>query len=105
MPLVGFQQIPWFDDTDVIRRAQLAQTGHSIAATAKTRDFSSALPFGWSRSPRIGRDHNPYGFTMWLAGGGVKGGYVHGATDEFGYQAVEKPVHVLKKLPFAFLLE
>jgi hypothetical protein len=41
-----------------------------------------------------GRDHNPYGFTMWLAGGGVKGGYIHGATDEFGYQAVEKPVHV-----------
>ena len=31
---------------------------------------------------------------MWLAGGGVKGGYVHGATDEFGYQAVEQPVHV-----------
>jgi hypothetical protein len=41
-----------------------------------------------------GRDHNPYGFTMWLAGGGVKRGYIHGATDEFGYQAVEKPVHV-----------
>ena len=41
-----------------------------------------------------GRDHNHYGFTMWLAGGGVKGGYVHGATDEFGFQAVEKPVHV-----------
>src|SRR5262249_30765846 len=41
-----------------------------------------------------GRDHNPYGFTMWLAGGGVKGGYIHGATDEFGYQAVGKPVHV-----------
>ena len=31
---------------------------------------------------------------MWLAGGGVKGGYIHGATDEFGYQAVEKAVHV-----------
>jgi hypothetical protein len=41
-----------------------------------------------------GRDHNHYGFTMWLAGGGVKGGYVHGATDEFGYKAVENPVHV-----------
>jgi hypothetical protein len=41
-----------------------------------------------------GRDHHPNAFTMWLAGGGVKGGYVHGATDEFGYQAVEKPVHV-----------
>lgn len=41
-----------------------------------------------------GRDHNHYGFTYWLAGGGVKGGYVHGATDEFGFQAVEKKVHV-----------
>ncbi len=41
-----------------------------------------------------GRDHNHYGFTCWLAGGGVKGGYVHGATDEFGFRAVEKPVHV-----------
>jgi hypothetical protein len=41
-----------------------------------------------------GRDHNHYGFTVWLAGGGVKGGHVHGATDEFGYRAVEDPVHV-----------
>jgi hypothetical protein len=41
-----------------------------------------------------GRDHNHYGFTMWLAGGGVKGGYVHGATDEFGFQAIENKVHV-----------
>ncbi len=41
-----------------------------------------------------GRDHNHYGFSMWLAGGGVRGGIVHGATDEFGYKAVEKPVHV-----------
>lgn len=41
-----------------------------------------------------GRDHNHYGFSCWLAGGGVKGGYAHGATDEFGFQAVEKPVHV-----------
>ncbi len=41
-----------------------------------------------------GRDHNPYGFTMWLAGGGVRGGYTHGATDDFGFRAVDKPVHV-----------
>jgi hypothetical protein len=41
-----------------------------------------------------GRDHNHYGFTMWLAGGGVKRGHVHGATDEFGFQAVEQKVHV-----------
>jgi hypothetical protein len=41
-----------------------------------------------------GRDHNPYGFTIWMAGGGVKGGQVIGATDEFGLRAVERPVHV-----------
>jgi len=41
-----------------------------------------------------GRDHNPRGFTAWLAGGGVKPGYAHGATDEFGFQAVEDKVHM-----------
>jgi Protein of unknown function (DUF1501) len=41
-----------------------------------------------------GRDHHPFGFTMWLAGGGVKGGTVHGATDEFGWYSVDKKVHV-----------
>ncbi|MBM4074708.1 MAG: DUF1501 domain-containing protein [Planctomycetes bacterium] len=41
-----------------------------------------------------GRDHNHYGFSCWLAGGGIKGGIVHGATDEFGFQAIDKPVHV-----------
>jgi len=41
-----------------------------------------------------GRDHNPHGFTMWLAGGGIKGGMTFGATDDFGWKAVDKPVHV-----------
>jgi hypothetical protein len=41
-----------------------------------------------------GRDHNHYGFSVWLAGGGVKGGVAYGATDEFGFQAVENKVHV-----------
>ena len=41
-----------------------------------------------------GRDHNHYGFTSWLAGGGVKGGMVYGATDEFGFKAIEKRMHV-----------
>jgi hypothetical protein len=41
-----------------------------------------------------GRDHNPYGFTVWLAGGGVKGGLAYGATDEFGYHAVQGRVHM-----------
>lgn len=42
----------------------------------------------------LGRDHYPDVFSMWLAGGGVKGGQVYGATDEFGFQAVENRVHV-----------
>jgi hypothetical protein len=41
-----------------------------------------------------GREHHPFGFTMWLAGGGVKGGHVHGATDDFGWHAIHDKVHV-----------
>ncbi len=41
-----------------------------------------------------GRDHNPYGYTMWLAGGGIQGGLVYGATDDFGYHAVENRMHI-----------
>ncbi|MFM9067423.1 MAG: DUF1501 domain-containing protein [Planctomycetota bacterium] len=40
----------------------------------------------------IGRDHNTYGFSMWLAGGGIRGGYFHGATDELGHKAIDKIV-------------
>jgi Protein of unknown function (DUF1501) len=41
-----------------------------------------------------GREHHPFGFSMWLAGGGIKGGLAYGATDEFGWHAVENKVHV-----------
>jgi hypothetical protein len=49
---------------------------------------------GGGGTTQNGRDHNPFGFTMWLAGGGIKGGMTYGATDDFGFKAVEKPVHV-----------
>jgi len=49
---------------------------------------------GGAGNVKRGRDHNPFGFTMWLAGGAVKGGTIYGATDDFGFKAVEKPVHV-----------
>jgi len=53
------------------------------------------LPTPGSNAGKVnGRDHNHHGFTTWLAGGGVKGGTVYGATDEFGFKAVENPVHV-----------
>lgn len=41
-----------------------------------------------------GRDHNPFGFSIWMAGGGIKGGAIFGATDEYGYHAVDKPCDV-----------
>jgi uncharacterized protein (DUF1501 family) len=53
------------------------------------------LPTTGANAGKInGRDHNHWGFTMWLAGGGAKGGSVYGATDEFGFKAEEKPVHI-----------
>ena len=42
----------------------------------------------------VGRDHNPWGYTVWLSGGGVKGGISHGATDEIGLRAVDGKVHI-----------
>jgi uncharacterized protein (DUF1501 family) len=41
-----------------------------------------------------GRDHHPYGFSVWLAGGGIKGGTIHGATDELGFHAAQDPHYV-----------
>ena len=52
-----------------------------------------AVP-GANKGKMNGRDHNNHGFSMWMAGGGVRGGYVHGATDEFGFAAVENRMHV-----------
>lgn len=53
------------------------------------------LPKPGSNAGKInGRDHNHWGFSTWMAGGGVKGGYVHGETDEFGFKAVKDKVHV-----------
>ena len=53
------------------------------------------LPQAGANAGKVnGRDHNHHGFSTWLAGGGARGGYAHGATDEFGFQAVEDKVHV-----------
>lgn len=53
------------------------------------------LPTAGANQGKVnGRDHNHWGFSVWLAGGGVKGGQAIGATDEFGFKAVENPVHV-----------
>jgi hypothetical protein len=49
---------------------------------------------GSLHSDHYGRDHHPRCFTVWLAGGGIRSGYVHGTTDEFSYNVIEHPVHV-----------
>jgi hypothetical protein len=49
---------------------------------------------GTAAGQKFGRDHNPYGYSIWMAGGGVKGGYIYGATDDIGYFAVEDRMHI-----------
>jgi hypothetical protein len=100
---------PWDDHTNLAaHHRQLAgdcdQPIAALLADLKQRGMLEETLVLWGgefgRTPTgqlpelSGRDHNHYGFTLWLAGGGVRGGYVHGATDEFGFKAVEKPVHV-----------
>lgn len=107
---------PWdnHDDIEANHRRLAGQCDQAIAALLKDLKQSGLLEetlvvwggeFG--RTPTVelpqkganagkvnGRDHNHYGFSMWMAGGGVRGGQTYGATDEFGFQAVENRVHV-----------
>ena len=111
----GFRQ-PWdnHDDLEIRHRKLCGECDKPIAALLKDLKMRGLLEdtlviwggeFG--RTPVVelsvpganqgkvnGRDHNNHGFSMWMAGGGVRGGYVHGATDEFGFAAVEKRVHI-----------
>ncbi|MFO0802854.1 MAG: DUF1501 domain-containing protein [Gemmataceae bacterium] len=107
---------PWdsHDDLEVSHRRLAGQVDKAIAALISDLKrvglFESTLivwggefgrtpvvelPTPGSNAGKInGRDHNHWGFSMWLAGGGVKGGQAIGATDEFGFKAVENPIHV-----------
>jgi hypothetical protein len=107
---------PWdsHDDLEANHRRLARQCDQAIAALLTDLDVrgmldSTLVIWGgeFGRTPTVelptpganagkvnGRDHNHYGYTTWLAGGGVKGGYAHGATDEFGFAAVENKVHV-----------
>jgi hypothetical protein len=67
---------------DLKQRGMLAET-----LVVWTSEFGRTP---WSQNT-TGRDHNPKGFTSWMAGGGIRGGVVHGATDDVGYRAVENP--------------
>lgn len=80
--------------TDLKQRGMLEDT-LILCCGEFGRTPSVELPTPGANAGKVnGRDHNHYGFTAWLCGGGVKGGHVHGATDEFGFQAVENRVHV-----------
>jgi hypothetical protein len=107
---------PWdnHDDLEVNHRRLARDCDQGIAALLKDlkqRGMLDSTLVIWGgefgRTPTVelptpganagkvnGRDHNHWGFTTWLAGGGVKGGIAYGATDEFGFQAVENKVHV-----------
>ena len=85
--------------------ANAAEVDQPIAALIKdlkSRDMLKDTLVIWSgefgRTPvsqsNDGRDHNPYGYTVWMAGGGVKPGFVYGATDDYGYHAVEDRMHL-----------
>ena len=103
---------PWDNHDDIqIHRKLAAQSDGPIAALLQDlkerwllKDTLVIIGGEFGRTPVVeisglvkvqnGRDHNSHGFSMLLAGGGVKGGIVHGATDDFGFKAVEKPVHI-----------
>ncbi len=80
--LTDLKQRGMLDDTLVIWGGEFGRTPAVELST-----------FGANHG-KNGRDHNSYGFSMWFAGGGMKRGYIHGATDEFGYRSVENKVHV-----------
>jgi len=97
---------PWDDHGDIANhRDHAKKSDQAVAALLtdlKSRGLLEDTLVVWGgefgRTPTAegskGRDHNNLGFSMWLAGGGIRGGYVHGQTDEIGFSAVEGKVHV-----------
>ena len=78
--LADLKQRGMFDDTLVIWGGEFGRTP-TVELTGEGKS-------------KLGRDHNHYGFSVWLAGGGIKGGTVYGATDELGFQAAENPTSI-----------
>lgn len=97
----------WDDHKDINKNLRQRCPDMDQAAAALIRDLKrrglldeTLIIWGgeFGRTPvsesGTGRDHNPYGFTMWMAGGGVKGGLAYGATDDFGFKAVENRLSI-----------
>ena len=97
---------PWDDHGDILNHRNHARQSDrpvaSLLKDLKARGLLDETLVVWGgefgRTPTSegakGRDHHSTGFTMWLAGGGVRGGMAHGATDELGFHAVESRMHV-----------
>jgi hypothetical protein len=77
--------------TDLKQRGMLDET---LVIFGGEFGRTPTVELGGDGKSKLGRDHNHYGFSVWMAGGGIKGGTVYGATDEFGFQAVENPCSV-----------
>ncbi len=82
--LADLKQRGLLEDTLVIWGGEFGRTPTVELPTPGANDANT----------KLGRDHNHHGFTMWMAGGGVKRGFQFGKTDDFGFKAVENPVHV-----------
>jgi len=78
--ITDLKQRGMFDDTLILWGGEFGRT--------------PTVELGDKGKSKLGRDHNHYGFSVWLAGGGVKGGTVYGATDEFGFKAIENRASV-----------
>ena len=77
--------------TDLKQRGMLDET---LVLWGGEFGRTPTVELGGTGNPKQGRDHNHWGFTVWLAGGGIKGGTIHGATDDFGFQAVQNRTSV-----------
>ncbi|QDU25370.1 hypothetical protein ETAA8_04360 [Anatilimnocola aggregata] len=75
--IADLKRLGMFEDTLVVWGGEFGRT--------------PTVELGGDGKAKLGRDHNHYGFSVWLAGGGIKGGQAYGATDEFGFKAVENP--------------
>jgi hypothetical protein len=102
---------PWDNHDDIMRHRDLAETSDGpmaallddLKASGKLKETIVMIGGEFGRTPAVevsaiarvhnGRDHNNHGFSIALAGGGFRGGYAYGATDDFGFKAVDKPVH------------